>query len=177
MSKLIVAGRQKLSGAAEVQGAKNSALPVLAATLLAKGENIIYNCPILSDVEASSHVLRYLGCTVNRSSHTLAVKSAGACRSDIPDELMRKTRSSIVFLGALLASTGSARMTLPGGCEIGQRPIDMHLRGLRALGRAVRTQRSANSFVVPQRGRDRGHNDCRGNRKRHNNNNKRGEGA
>ena len=109
MSKLIVAGRQKLSGAAEVQGAKNSALPILAATLLAKGENVIYNCPMLSDVEASSRVLRYLGCTVSRSSHTLIVKSEGALRSDIPDELMRKTRSSIVFLGALLASAGSAR--------------------------------------------------------------------
>ena len=138
MSKLIVAGRQKLSGAAEVQGAKNSALPILAATLLAKGENVIYNCPMLSDVEASSRVLRYLGCTVSRSSHTLIVKSEGALRSDIPDELMRKTRSSIVFLGALLASAGSARLSLPGGCEIGQRPIDMHLRGLRALGALIR---------------------------------------
>ena len=93
---------------------------------------------MLSDVEASSRVLRYLGCTVSRSSHTLIVKSEGALRSDIPDELMRKTRSSIVFLGALLASAGSARLSLPGGCEIGQRPIDMHLRGLRALGALIR---------------------------------------
>ena len=138
MSKLIVAGRQKLSGAVKIQGAKNSALPILAATLLAKGENVIYNCPVLSDVEASCRILRYLGCKVSRSAHTLIIKSDGALKSDIPDELMRKTRSSIVFLGALLASAKSARLTLPGGCEIGQRPIDMHLKGLRALGALIR---------------------------------------
>ena len=138
MSKLLVTGRQKLSGEVEVQGAKNSALPILAASLLAKGENVIYNCPDLTDVEASSRILRYLGCKVSRSGSTVVIQSEGIRCSDIPDELMRKTRSSIVFLGAVLAATGKARLTLPGGCEIGQRPIDMHLRALRELGAVIK---------------------------------------
>lgn len=149
MSKLIVAGRQKLSGAVEVQGAKNSALPILAAALLAKGENVLYHCPVLSDVEASCRVLRYLGCKVSRSSHTLIVSGSGAQRSDIPDELMRKTRSSIVFLGALLASSGSAKLTLPGGCEIGRRPVDMHIKGLRALGALIREKHGCLECSAP----------------------------
>ena len=149
MSKLIVAGRQKLSGATEVQGAKNSALPILAATLLCRGENVLYNCPMLTDVEASCRVLRYLGCSVSRSSDTLIVSSEGARRDDIPDELMRKTRSSIVFLGAMLASSGSARLTLPGGCEIGRRPVDLHLRGLRSLGALIKEKHGCLECSAP----------------------------
>ena len=138
MSKLIVAGRQKLSGAAEVQGAKNSALPILAAAMLAKGENLIYNCPDITDVETSAQILRYLGCTVSREKHTLIVKTAQSPRSDIPDMLMRKMRSSIVFLGAVLAASGSVRLSMPGGCEIGQRPIDLHLRSLKQMGALIK---------------------------------------
>ncbi len=86
MSKLLVKGRQKLSGETYVQGAKNSALPILAATILTKGENVIYNCPELSDVDASSRILRYLGCEVERYNHTLLIKGDSVNRSDIPDE-------------------------------------------------------------------------------------------
>lgn len=138
MSRLLVKGRQKLSGETYVQGAKNSALPILAATILTKGENVIYNCPELSDVEASLGILRYLGCDVKRSGKTLVIKSDGVDKSDIPDELMRKTRSSIVFLGAVLARTGRARLSFPGGCEIGPRPIDLHLKALRELGVVIK---------------------------------------
>ena len=138
MSKLLVTGRQKLSGEVYVQGAKNSSLPILAATILTKGESVIFNCPNLSDIDASSRILRYLGCKVERSDHTIVVKSDDVCRSDIPDELMRKTRSSIVFLGAVLARTGRARLSFPGGCEIGLRPIDMHLKALRELGAEIK---------------------------------------
>lgn len=138
MSKLLVTGRQKLSGEAYVQGAKNSSLPILAATILTKGESVIFNCPNLSDIDASSRILRYLGCKVERSDHTIVVKSDDVCKFDIPDELMRKTRSSIVFLGAVLARTGRARLSFPGGCEIGLRPIDMHLKALRELGAEIK---------------------------------------
>lgn len=138
MSKLLVTGRQKLGGEVSVQGAKNSALPILAATILTRGENVIFNCPLLSDIEASCRILRYLGCEVQRSDHTLIIKSESVCRSDIPHELMRKTRSSIVFLGAVLARTGRARLSFPGGCEIGPRPIDMHLKALRELGAVIK---------------------------------------
>lgn len=138
MSRLLVTGRQKLSGETYIQGAKNSALPILAATILTKGENVIYNCPLLSDIEASLGILRYLGCEVKSGSRTLLVRADDVNRSDIPDELMRKTRSSIVFLGAVLARTGRARLSFPGGCEIGPRPIDLHLKAMRELGAVIK---------------------------------------
>ena len=106
MSKLLVTGRKKLDGEVEVQGAKNSALPIIAASILTKGENVIHNCPLLSDVDASVNILRYLGCAVTRCDKTLLVKCDDINRFDVPVELMRKTRSSIVFLGAILARTG-----------------------------------------------------------------------
>lgn len=138
MSKLLVTGKHRLSGETYVQGAKNSALPVLAATILTKGENVIFNCPELSDIEASTRILRYLGCEVERCDHTMIVRADGVNRYDIPDELMRKTRSSIVFLGAVLARTGKAKLSFPGGCEIGPRPIDMHLKALREMGAVIK---------------------------------------
>ncbi|MCQ2514069.1 MAG: UDP-N-acetylglucosamine 1-carboxyvinyltransferase [Ruminococcus sp.] len=138
MSRLLVTGRQKLSGETYVQGAKNSALPILAATILTKGENVIYNCPELSDVEASLGILRYLGCDVRRSGQTLLVKADDVKNYEIPDVLMRKTRSSIVFLGAVLARTGRAKLSFPGGCEIGPRPIDLHLKALREMGAVIK---------------------------------------
>ena len=138
MSKLLVTGKHRLSGETYIQGAKNSALPVLAATILTKGENVIFNCPVLSDIEASTRILRYLGCDVERSGRTMTVRADGVDRYDIPDELMRKTRSSIVFLGAILARTGKVKLSFPGGCEIGPRPIDMHLKALREMGAVIR---------------------------------------
>lgn len=140
MSKLLITGRHKLEGKTVVQGAKNSALPILAASLLTGGENVIFNCPHLSDVEASSRILRYLGCKVERSSDSLLIKADDIDRFDIPDELMRSTRSSIVFLGAVLARTGRARLSFPGGCEIGLRPIDLHLKALRKMGAEIKEE-------------------------------------
>lgn len=121
-----------------MQGAKNSALPVLAAAVLTKGESVIYNCPALSDVEASMQILRWLGCKAERHGNTVLVNCDGIDRFDIPDALMRKTRSSIVFLGAVLASQGRAKLSFPGGCEIGMRPIDLHLRALKKLGAVIK---------------------------------------
>lgn len=141
MSKLIIEGGHKLSGAVTIHGAKNGALPILAATLLAKGPSEIQNCPALSDVAASVRILRYLGCTVSRSDGCVAVDSAGLNRCDIPDSLMREMRSSIVFLGAIAARTGEAHMSFPGGCELGTRPIDLHLSALRQLGMEIVEER------------------------------------
>ena len=101
MSRLLVTGREKLSGEVNVQGAKNSALPIIAASVLTKGENVLFNCPALSDIEASSQILRYLGCNVKRFHTTMLITADGLCRNDIPDVLMRKTRSSIIFLSKL----------------------------------------------------------------------------
>ena len=149
MSKLLVTGRKKLDGEVEVQGAKNSALPIIAASILTKGENVIHNCPSLSDVDASVNILRYLGCAATRCDKTLLVKCDDINRFDVPVELMRKTRSSIVFLGAILARTGRARISFPGGCEIGSRPIDLHLNSLREMGADIREKHGYLECCVP----------------------------
>lgn len=149
MSKLLVTGRKKLDGEVEVQGAKNSTLPIIAASILTKGENVIHNCPSLSDVDASVNILRYLGCAVTRCDKTLLVKCDDINRFDVPVELMRKTRSSIVFLGAILARTGRARISFPGGCEIGSRPIDLHLNSLREMGADIREKHGYLECCVP----------------------------
>lgn len=123
-----------MSGSISVQGAKNSALPILAATLLCGDRCVLHNCPRLSDVETSAKILRYLGCDVQRDGTTLTVDTQTLSRYDIPDELMREMRSSIVFLGAIISSSGMAQMSFPGGCELGPRPIDLHLKALRLMG-------------------------------------------
>ena len=97
MSKLLVTGRKKLDGEVEVQGAKNSALPIIAASILTKGENVIHNCPSLSDVDASVNILRYLGCTVTRCDKTLLVKCDDINRFDVPVELMLKQGVQLFF--------------------------------------------------------------------------------
>lgn len=137
MSEMIIHGGRVLSGEIRPHGAKNAALPVLAATLAARGECHIHNCPDLSDVEAASKILRYLGCRVTKQGDTVTVDSSEPTRFDIPENLMREMRSSICFLGAILARFGEAELTMPGGCELGPRPIDLHLSSLRKMGAQI----------------------------------------
>ncbi len=134
MSKLVIAGGHKMEGEIEVQGAKNAVLPILAAAILSDGKNIIYNCPYLSDVRTTILVLENLGCRVKREGSSIEVDSSSISGHTIPDDLMRKMRSSIVFLGAIIAKCKKAEVSMPGGCEIGNRPIDLHLKALRQLG-------------------------------------------
>lgn len=134
MSSLIINGGRRLCGEIRVQGSKNAVLPILAATVLNGGKNVIRNCPALSDVASTAEVLENLGCRITASYGTLEVDSSGMDSCTIPERLMRKMRSSIIFLGAIIARCGQARVCMPGGCEIGQRPIDLHLKALRALG-------------------------------------------
>ena len=134
MSRLIINGGRPLYGAAQAGGAKNSILPILAAAVINGGENIIHNCPDLKDVHSAAAILRHLGCQVEWQGDAIVVNSAGMNRWDIPDELMREMRSSVIFLGPVLARCGQAQMTYPGGCELGPRPIDLHLRALSQLG-------------------------------------------
>ena len=134
MSVYVVEGGRRLSGEVKVQGSKNSALPILAATLLCRGECVLYNCPRLSDVDAALAILRCLGCSATREGDTLTIDTGSVTRFDIPQELMRRMRSSIIFLGALTARSDRVRMTFPGGCELGPRPIDLHLNALRKMG-------------------------------------------
>ena len=140
MDALVIGGGRRLTGEIPVHGAKNSALPLLAATLLAHGVSEIHNCPALSDVDASMAILRHLGCEVTRQGDTVTVDATALTCANIPDRLMREMRSSIVFLGAIVARCGEANLTYPGGCELGPRPIDLHLAALRRLGVTVEEQ-------------------------------------
>ncbi len=137
MSKLHITGGRRLSGEVTIHGAKNSVLPILAAAALAPGVSVIHNCPDLSDVTASLHILEHLGCRTCREGDTVTVDASHLERCDVPDELMREMRSSVIFLGAILARAGCADMNLPGGCELGPRPIDLHLSAMRALGAEI----------------------------------------
>ena len=134
MQRIVINGGRRLYGEVEIQGSKNSTLPILAATVLVKGVSVIHNCPDLSDVNAAIEILRHLGCLVKRENNTLIVDSSCVSCYNIPDCLMREMRSSIVFLGSVLGRTGRAVLSSPGGCEIGLRPIDLHLSSLRSLG-------------------------------------------
>ncbi len=145
MDKIIINGNRRLNGEITVQGAKNSVLPILVATLLVNGVSVIHNCPILSDVEATIKILKYLGCIVTREGHTVTVDSTNVNRNDVPDNLMREMRSSIVFLGGILGRMGKAVLSTPGGCEIGLRPIDLHLSSMEQFGATITTE---NGFLV-----------------------------
>ena len=118
MRYLSIEGGAPLHGEMTIQGSKNSVLPVLAATILARDVCRIENCPRLRDVDASVAILRHLGCRVRRDGTALAVDTAPMARCDIPDELMREMRSSIIFLGAILARQGEAVLSYPGGCDL-----------------------------------------------------------
>lgn len=129
-----IIGGRPLEGAVAIHGAKNSVLPILAATLVSGGEYTILNCPDISDADTALDILRALGCTAEREGTRAYVDSRAAERRKIPETLMKKMRAAIIFLGALLARFGEATVSAPGGCVLGQRPIDLHLLGLRLMG-------------------------------------------
>ena len=146
---VLVRGGNRLCGELTVQGAKNSTLPLLAAALLCEGETVLHNCPALSDVHTAVTILRRLGCRCTHTGDTLTVCADGMTRCDIPHSLMREMRSSIVFLGAILSRCGEARLSFPGGCELGPRPIDLHLEALRKLGAEIREEHGCLLCTAP----------------------------
>ena len=154
MSVLRINGGKRLRGVLKVQGAKNSALPILAATLLARGETVLHNCPRISDADAAADILRRLGCAVKTENGDVIVRSGSAVPGAVPDSLMRGMRASVIFLGAMLAAFGEAVVTPPGGCELGPRPVDLHLMALRALG--AETERNDDGTIVCRASRLRG---------------------
>ena len=136
---IVVRGNNALSGTVEVAGAKNSALKLIAAAILARGRCVIHNVPIISDIEVMSEVLEVLGAEVQRDGkgyddHTLIVDTTEVDSYETPYELVSKMRASISVLGPLIGRFGRAFVAMPGGCQIGARKIDMHLRGLESLG-------------------------------------------
>ena len=149
LEKIIIHGQKRLNGEIEVHGSKNSALPILAASALVGGVSEIHNCPRLSDVDAAIKILTHLGCRVSRTGHTVTVDASGMSGCEIPDELMREMRSSVVFLGAILGRTKEARLSTPGGCEIGLRPIDLHLSAMEQLGAKLTEDAGKLQFTAP----------------------------
>ena len=140
MALFRIEGGARLEGEARVQTAKNAVLPLLAAALLAEDDVVIRECPALSDVSSMLEILRTLGCACERRGPDAIVRPQGACRWEIPQRCSRLLRSSIFLLGPIAARFGRAQVAYPGGCEIGLRPIDLHIRGLRALGVDVREE-------------------------------------
>jgi UDP-N-acetylglucosamine 1-carboxyvinyltransferase len=140
MDAIQIYGGNCLHGQVRIQGSKNAVLPILAAALLIDGVCEIENCPAISDVYHMLRLMESLCCTIDRNGHTVRVDAAGVSRCDMPPDSVGVMRSSIMLLGALLARTGSVSMQYPGGCVIGSRPIDLHLKGFRALGADVAIQ-------------------------------------
>ncbi len=131
---ILVHGNQTLAGSIRVSGAKNSALKLMAASVLASGVTTLHNIPKISDIEVMSEVLRFLGCKVKRVEHTLTIDARDIYIWQTPYSLVSKMRASISILGPLIGRFGKAKVAMPGGCQIGARKIDMHLIGLAHLG-------------------------------------------
>src|SRR5574342_1078974 len=151
MDRIVVEGGAPLRGEVAVSGAKNAALPALAAALLAEGEHLVRNVPDLADVRTMGRLLGHMGCAFERAGrHQVVVRVPAAPHPEAPYDLVRTMRASVVVLGPLLARLGRARVSLPGGCAIGARPIDQHLRGLQALGAEIRIEHGAVEASAPR---------------------------
>lgn len=149
MDKLVVRGGVPLQGSLTVSGSKNTALPLMAAALLAEGTTTLQNIPNLKDIATFSNVLRVSGAVVNAqpSTHTLSIDSSRIEYPEAPYELVKKMRASFYMLGALIGRCGQARVSLPGGCAWGPRPVDLHLKGMEAFGASIELDEG---YVVAQ---------------------------
>jgi UDP-N-acetylglucosamine 1-carboxyvinyltransferase len=156
MDKLLIEGGVPLRGEVRVSGAKNAALPVVAASLLAEGEHHVTNLPDLADVRTLGKLLRHMGCEAERTDpHRAFVRVPRTIAPEAPYDLVRTMRASVLVLGPLVARWGEAKVSLPGGCAIGARPIDQHLKALAALGAEIQLEHGYVSARAP-RGRLRG---------------------
>lgn len=153
MSKLTITGGVRLHGKVRVSGAKNSVLKLMAASILGGTPSRICNVPRISDVSVMAETLRSLGAAVEESGDVLTIDPAGVCAVEPPDDLIRRMRAGIQLMGPLLARFGKARVPQPGGCEIGSRPIDLHLKGLSMMGAHIREE---HGFIVAEAGRLKG---------------------
>jgi UDP-N-acetylglucosamine 1-carboxyvinyltransferase len=153
MDKLKITGGAALAGELRMSGAKNAALPALAAALLTADELVIDNVPHLADIATMARLLRGMGAAVERSGTRLVVKAAALTSTEAPYELVKTMRASVLVLGPLLARFGEARVSLPGGCAIGARPVDQHIKGLRAMGAAIEIEQG---YIVARAPRLRG---------------------
>lgn len=140
MGKYIIKGGKSLKGDVLINGSKNAVLPILSATLINEQESVLHNCPDISDVRHTCDILTHLGCHVKVEGRTIIVNSKNISCKNIPKDLVDKMRSSVLFLGVMLGKFGRVIITKPGGCAIGERPVDIHLKAMEALGATI-TQR------------------------------------
>ena len=129
-----IRGGNRLDGVCFVQGSKNASLPILAASIVSPAQSQLRNVPQLRDIDAALRILRHLGCTAEQRDNEVYINAQGLNKSTIPHALMLEMRSSVIFMGALIARCGEARLSPPGGCQLGKRPIDLHLSALRQMG-------------------------------------------
>lgn len=134
MSKIIIQGGNKLEGEVKISGSKNAALPILAATILNAGKTTLYNVPNIQDVQTMFEIIKEIGGKVSHKNNKIIIDTSKIHTFEIPDNLMRQMRSSVILAGALIGKYHEARFSCPGGCDIGSRPIDLHLKGFEKLG-------------------------------------------
>lgn len=134
MSKFIIQGGKKLEGEVKISGSKNAALPIIAATVLNGGKTTLYNVPDIHDVQTMFEIIKDIGGKVSKKNNKIIVDTCKIHTYEIPDHLMRQMRSSVILAGALIGKYHHARFSCPGGCDIGARPIDLHLKGFEKLG-------------------------------------------
>ncbi|MEG0830534.1 MAG: UDP-N-acetylglucosamine 1-carboxyvinyltransferase [Anaerovoracaceae bacterium] len=146
MENYHIQGGNHIEGEYLVKGAKNATLPILAASVITGGENFFTGCPEISDVDIMEEILKTLGCTVRKERSGILVNTAGLMGEKIPQELMKKMRSSIFLVGPILCRLGEVTICQPGGCAIGKRPIDIHIYGLKKLGASVKENREGLTF-------------------------------
>ncbi|MBN1866029.1 UDP-N-acetylglucosamine 1-carboxyvinyltransferase [Candidatus Sumerlaeota bacterium] len=152
MDRIRIEGGRPLAGEVEIGGAKNASLPLMAAALLADSPSLLEHIPHLQDVVTMTRMIEHLGADVTRTNGGIRIDPSGFADAEAPYELVRRMRASIYVLGPLLARFGHARVSLPGGCAIGTRPIDLHLHGLRALGAEIRIEHGYVHASAPSEG-------------------------
>ena len=134
MSKLIIQGGKKLEGEVQISGSKNAALPIIAGTVLIKGKTTLYNVPNIQDVQTMFEIIKDIGGKFTKKNNKIIIDTSKIHTYEIPETLMRKMRSSVILAGAIIGKYKKAKFSYPGGCEIGSRPIDLHLKGFEKLG-------------------------------------------
>ncbi len=153
MDRILIEGGHRLEGEVTIGGAKNAALPIMAATLLAPGVFTLKNVPSLADVRTMGHVLRVLGAAIEHHDHSMTIDTTNARYHEAPYELVKTMRASVCVLGPTLARLGRARVSLPGGCAWGPRPVDFHIRAMKELGATVDIE---HGYIVAESERLRG---------------------
>ena len=138
MSKFIIQGGKRLEGEVKISGSKNAALPIIAATILNSGKTTLYNVPNIQDVQTMFEIVKQIGGKVTKKNNKIIIDTSKVHKYEIPEELMRKMRSSVILAGALIGKYKKAKFSYPGGCDIGSRPIDLHIKGFEKLGIQIR---------------------------------------